>query len=124
MAKSYSDLNHSERKLQKISIISFGLQFGPLFGYSLNKDMYYIWLVLTFIGSLSMLIKLRWIRPKLRYRTIMYEIILTALLIVWLFSESISVPIIIKQLLFFIVLAAAGYRYFNLLYEGHLAKND
>lgn len=124
MVRGYSDLNNTERKLQQISIISFGLQYGPLFGYSLNKEMYYIWLLLTFIGSLSLIVKSRWIRPELRNRTITYEIILTALFIFWFFSESISLPIIIKQLAFFIVIAMAGYRYFKLLYEGKLAKND
>lgn len=122
MTKVYNDLNRMERKLQKISIISLGLQYGPLFGYTLNKDMFYIWLLLTFVGSISLLVKLWWIRPELRAKILVYELTLTTAFIVWFFSEAIHVPIIIKQLVFFLVIVVLGHWYFKLLYEGKLSK--
>ncbi|KEQ26361.1 hypothetical protein ET33_31330 [Paenibacillus tyrfis] len=121
MKRDYSELNNSERKLQKFSIISFGLLYGPLFGYSLNKDAFYFWLILAFIGSISLLFKLRLIKPEIRIKIGLYEIILTVVLIVWIFSEAISVPMIIKQFVFFVIIGVAGYKYFKLMYDGKLA---
>lgn len=121
MKRDYSELNNSERKLQKFSIISFGLLYGPLFGYSLNKDAFYFWLILAFIGSISLLFKLRLIKPESRIKIGLYEIILTVVLIVWIFSEAISIPMIIKQFVFFVIIGVAGYKYFKLLYDGKLA---
>ncbi len=121
MKRGYTDLNSTEQKLQKISIISFSLQFGPIFGYSLNKEMYSIWLLLTFVGSISLVVKSRWIRQELRTKIIICEIILTTALIIWIFSEAILLPMILKQLIFFIVFSVAAHPYFQLLYDGKLA---
>lgn len=121
MTRSFSELNNTEQKLQKFSIISFGLLYGPLFGYSLNKEAYYLWLILEFIGSISLALKLKMIRPEMRIKIGLYEIILTVVLIVWIFSEAINVPMIIKQFVFFVIIGVAGYKYFKLLYDGRLA---
>lgn len=121
MTRDYSKLKDTERKLQKFSIVSFGLLYGPLFGYSLNKDAYYFWLILAFIGSISLVLKIRMIRPEMRFKIGLYEIIFTVVLIVWIFSEAINIPIIIKQFVFFVIVGVAGYKYFKLLYDGKLA---
>ncbi|SFF43012.1 hypothetical protein SAMN04487969_13810 [Paenibacillus algorifonticola] len=124
MNKTYYNLNANEQKLHKFSILSSTLLYGSLFGYSINKDIFYIWLIMMLCGGISLLYTKKWIRTEIRAKVMTNIIVLTVLLDVWIVSDFIAVPMLIKQLVFLIVFCIFGYKYFRLLYEGKLAVKD
>ncbi|GEM_PF-4716953 len=124
MKRKYIDLNYNERKLHKLSIFSISLLYSPLFGYSLNKEMIYIWLVITLFGGISLIATSKWIRLEMRRKVITYILVLTIALDILIFSDQIWIPMFIKQLIFFSVFFSFGYIYFKLLYNDNLAIRD
>lgn len=124
MKRKYIDLNYNERKLHKLSIISISLLYSPLFGYSLNKEMIYIWLVITLFGGISLIATSKWIRLEMRRKVMTYILVLTIALDILIFSDQIWIPMLIKQLIFFSVFFSFGYIYFKLLYNDNLAIRD
>ncbi|ANY66500.1 hypothetical protein BBD42_08540 [Paenibacillus sp. BIHB 4019] len=124
MKRSYYNLNANEQKLHKFSSIASSLLYGALFGYSLNKDIFFIWLILMLCGGIVLLQVKKWIRTELRTKMMTQIIVFTVLLDVWIVSDFIPVPMLIKQLVFLIAFCILGYKYFKLLYAGKLAVQD
>ena len=124
MKKTYYNLSANEQKLHKFSGIASSLLYGSLFGYSLNKDIFFIWLIMMLCGGIALLHVKKWIRTELRAKVMTQIIVFTVLLDVWIVSDFIPVPMLIKQLVFLIVFCILGYKYFKLLYAGELAVQD
>ncbi|MNZ92199.1 hypothetical protein D3C78_1112150 [compost metagenome] len=122
--RTYLELDFNEQKLRRYSLLSSSLLYGPLFGYSLNKDLFYLWLAIVLCGGISLLFTSKWIRTEMRRKVMSSVILITLLLDIWIFSDSIAVPMFIKQVVFLLVFFVFGYKFFKLLYNGQLAIKD
>ncbi|MNH41355.1 hypothetical protein D3C79_1028430 [compost metagenome] len=60
----------------------------------------------------------------MRRKVMSSVILITLLLDIWIFSDSIAVPMFIKQVVFLLVFFVFGYKFFKLLYNGQLAIKD
>ncbi|WP_024833177.1 hypothetical protein [Ruminiclostridium josui] len=120
--KTYT-LSDKELKLKQKSILTYTLLFFPLFGYTINRKMIYFWIGALIIGGIFLAIKSRLIQPKIRMKVMLIEIIITGCLTLWIFSNSISIPGFIKEVIFFLVLIVFFSYYFNLLYNGKLTND-
>lgn len=113
-------LGDKELKLRRYSCLAFTLLYFPLFGYTINKNMLYFWLAILVIGGIFLAIKSRLLKPKIRIKIMLIEVIITGVLSLFIFSDLISIPGFIKEVVFFAVLIVFLSFYFKLLYNGKL----
>jgi hypothetical protein len=115
-------MDSNQKKLNWASLIAYCLLFGALFGYSINKDLYFTWLIIEFIGGLLLTIKKIWLKPEVKFKVILSEMSVTLVLILFIFNESLPVPMLIKQIITLLVIFIFGFLYFRLLYNGKLTS--
>lgn len=111
-----------QKKLNWASLLSYCLLFGGLLGYSINKDLYFTWLIIEFLGGLLLAVKRVWLKPEVKFKVALSEIAVTLLLILWIFNDSLPVPMLIKQIVMLLVVFVFGFLYFKLLYKGKLTS--
>lgn len=112
-------MEKSKQKLFKISYWTYAFLYTPMFGYTINQDLYLIWLLLLLIGGVLCLFKNRLIRRDMRLKISIIDIIVNLGLVFLIFS-NINLDVFIKQVIFFVVAISVYYIYTKALYAGKL----
>ncbi|MCA1031171.1 hypothetical protein LCL95_09065 [Bacillus timonensis] len=112
-------MKENTQKLLKISNWTYALLYIPLFGYTINQDLYLLWLLLLLIGGVFALFKNRLIRPDMRLKISLIDIIVIVGLVLLIFS-NVNVDVFIKQVIFFVVVISVFYNYTKALHAGRL----
>lgn len=105
-------LTESEEKLKKASFYTFVPVFGAIFGYSINSGMKIIWLMLAIFGLVMMISQMRLIPARVRQAALICQTGIFIVLALFMVTDIFSIPWIIKEALFWIVLIAYFYYYF------------
>ncbi len=115
-------LSNKQAKLRQISLLTYTLLTVPMIGYEINKVILLFWVVLIISGGVALAIKSRLIKPRIRFKIVSFEIIVTSFLTIWIFSDLFSINNFIKTVLLFIAILVFSYLYFRLLYSGRLTE--
>lgn len=110
-------MDKNAEKLLKLSKWTYVMLYVPLLGYTINHDLYLLWVAFLFIGGLLYIFKNRLIRKNMRIRITLIEILATLGLIFLIFSNLMP---IIKQLILLIVVTIIIYSHTKLVYSGKL----
>ncbi|MEK3978888.1 hypothetical protein MKY37_07275 [Psychrobacillus sp. FSL K6-2836] len=105
------------QKLLKLSKWTYVMLYFPLLGYTLNPDLYFLWLILLFIGGLLLLFKNKLIQGNMKTKITLIEAFTTLGLIFLVFSNLMP---IIKQLILLIVVTIIIYSHTKLVLAGKL----
>ena len=105
------------RKLLQLSKVTYLMLYFPLFGYTLNPDLYILWLAFLAIGGWIFLLKNRLIKKSMKTKITLIEGLTTLGLIVLIFSD---LMLGVKQLILLITVIIIIYRHTKLIYDGEL----
>jgi hypothetical protein len=110
-------LDENAKKLLQLSKWTYLMLYVPLFGYTLNPDLYFFWLFLLFIGGWLLLFKNKLIQGNMKTKITLIEVFTTLGLIFLVFSNLMP---IIKQLILLIVVTIIIYSHTKLVFSGKL----
>ena len=111
-------LDENAKKLLKFSKWTYVMLYTPLLGYTLNPDLYFLWLIMLFIGGWLFLFKNKLIQGKMKTKITLIEAFTMLGLIFLVFSDLMPV---IKQLILLIVVSIIIYSHTKLVYAGKLS---
>ena len=110
-------MDENEKKLLQFSKWTYFMLYFPLFGYTLNPDLYFLWLVFLAIGGWLFLFKNRLIKKSMKTKITLVEVLTTLGLIVILFSNLMPG---VKQSILLITAITIIYCHTKLIYAGKL----
>ena len=122
MIKNVNRLTDSETKLKQISQKTFSCLYGGMFGYTINRQLLPLWIIMIVVGGILLAKKYWLIRPVVRIKIAICEIIITSFLSIFIFSNFCDDLGIIKDLMFLAILLAFFMIYFKALYNDKLTK--
>lgn len=114
------EVKHLDEKAQRLlnkSKWTYIMLYLPLFGYTINQDLYLLWAAILVIGGFLYLFKNNLIREDMRYKITLIEIFTTLGLIFLIFSDAM---VFIKQVVLLIVVTIIVYTHTKLIYLGKL----
>lgn len=91
--------------------------YTPLLGYTLNPDLYILWLVLLSIGGWIFLFRNKLIKENMKTKITLIEALTTLGLIFLIFSNLMP---IVKQLILLITASIIIYTHVKLIFAGKL----
>ncbi|MDR4887462.1 hypothetical protein RGU12_07795 [Fredinandcohnia sp. QZ13] len=112
-------MDESAQKLLTLSKWTYCMLYAPLFGYTINQDLYFLWVAMLFAGGVLLLFKHRLIRQNMRNKITLIDLISILGLIYVVFSD-INLRIFFRQVIFFVVVTIFIISYNKLLYAGKL----
>ncbi|QFT91150.1 hypothetical protein FIU87_21090 [Bacillus sp. THAF10] len=112
-------MNEQSHKLLRASKWAYALLYIPLFGYKINQELYLFWVFILVVGGVAVAVKNGLIRTDLRVKITLLDTVITAALVLLIFS-NIGIPVFIKQVIFFVVVISVFYTYTKALYAGKL----
>lgn len=121
--KDYN-LSNSAIKLKKFSVITFTCIYASIFLYTLNQQLLIPCTIALVVGGILIAIKYWLIKPIMRIKVVIWEIISIVFLTIMFFSHLLNfIPNFIKEVILWATIISFLLIYFKLLYDGKLTED-